>query len=247
MALAGLVPRPKVRPLERIGLVTVGDLLCHYPRRYEDRTQFDRFPTETSDRAVCVCGMVKKTQLRRIRGWQKMFDVLLEENDAGAFGGRLLCRWFNVHWVEKMIVQGQRLVVYGRPKLTGTQVVFAHPDFEVVEDEADTSVHLKRIVPIHPATEGVSPRMMRRMVWDALNGLEAGAVEQILPPRLDRTPRMEAIWQIHFPDSWQELERAKRHLVLEEFLAMQLAVATRRAEQRAAAGQAHCGAGKLLA
>src|SRR6185295_16170492 len=106
---------------------------------------------------VCVCGTVKKTQLRRIRGRQKMFDAILEEDNAHALSHPLVCRWFNAHWVEKAIVQGQRLVVYGKPKRSGSNVVIAHPEFEVVEDDAEVSVHLNRLAPVHRAIEGLSP------------------------------------------------------------------------------------------
>ena len=120
LAEVDVVPPPRARQLERFGLRTVGALLLHFPRRYEDRTQFDRFPNASDEQPACVCGTVKKTTLRRIRGGQRMFDVLLEEDNANAFSGRLICRWFNSHWVEKMIVQGHRMVVYGRAKLSGS-------------------------------------------------------------------------------------------------------------------------------
>ena len=48
--------------LRRLGIVTVGDLLTHYPRRYEDRREFAGFPREESDQAVCLCGEVIKTR-----------------------------------------------------------------------------------------------------------------------------------------------------------------------------------------
>ncbi|MEO6739492.1 MAG: ATP-dependent DNA helicase RecG [Chthoniobacteraceae bacterium] len=240
------VPQPRARQLERFGIATAGELLMHFPRRYEDRTQFDRFPAETGDQAVCVCGIVKKTTMRRLRGGQRMFDVLLEEENAGAFGGRLVCRWFNSHWVEKMIVQGHTLVVHGKPKLSGTNVVIAHPEFEVVEDDAEQSIHLKRIVPIHAATEGLSPRVLRRIVWDVLERLEDEAIEQLVPPALDRMPRAWALRQMHFPKSWEDLAKARKHLVLEEFFAMQLAVSAKRAELKSERGEPHCGPGEIL-
>src|SRR5215207_6414670 len=242
------MPRVKIRQLERLGLVTAAQVLSHFPRRYEDRTQFDKFPTDTTETAICVCGVVKKIQIRRIRGWQKMVDVLIEDANPDAFAGRLLLRWFNAHWVEKTIAQGQRLVAYGKPKLSGTQVTMAHPDFEVVdeEDEGEASVHLRRIAPIHPAGEGVSARFIRRVVWDVLAKVDPAEVEQLLPSRLDRTSRWEAVRQIHFPDSWEALEKARRHLVLEEFLGMQLAVGIKRREQQALPGEVHAGRGQLL-
>jgi ATP-dependent DNA helicase RecG len=246
LAELDVVPPPRARQLGRFGLRTVADLLLHFPRRYEDRTQFDHFPAETGERAVCVCGIVKKTSLRRIRGSQRMFDVLLEEENAGAFGGRLVCRWFNSHWVEKMIVQGHTLVVHGKPKLSAGLVVIAHPEFEVVEDDAERSIHLKRIVPIHAATEGLTPRVLRRIVWDVLERLEDDAVAQLVPPSLDKMPRAWALRKMHFPKSWDDLAKARKHLVLEEFLAMQLAVSAKRAELKSERGEPHCGSGGLM-
>ena len=241
------LPPQRVRQLERFGLATVADLLTHFPRRHEDRTQFDRFPTGDSDHPVCVCGLVKKTNLRRIRGSQKMFDVILEEERSHALSQPLTCRWFNAHWVEKAIVHGQRLVVYGRPKRTGTAVVIAHPEFEVVEEDAEVSIHLRRIVPVHGATEGLSARVLRRIVWDVLEQLQDDTVETRVPAALDPLPRARALRQMHFPDSLATLAQARRHLVLEEFLAMQLTIAARRAEQTALPGAAHGGPGDLMA
>ena len=246
LAETDVVPLPRARQLERFGIATVGALLLHFPRRYEDRTQFDHFPAETVDKAVCVCGIVKKTSLRRLRGGQRMFDVLIEEEDAGAFGGRLVCRWFNSHWVEKMIAQGHTLVVHGKPKLSGTNVVITHPEFEVVEDDAEQSIHLKRIVPIHAATEGLTPRVLRRIVWDVLERLEDDVVAHLVPPALDKMPRAWALRQMHFPKSWEDLAKARKHLVLEEFLAMQLAVSAKRAELKSERGEPHCGPGEIM-
>jgi ATP-dependent DNA helicase RecG len=237
---------PRVRQLERVGVATVADLLTHFPKRYEDRQQFDRFPTGESEEPVCVCGLVKKTNLRRIRGGQKMFDVVLEEENPHALSSPLICRWFNAHWVEKMIANGHRLVVYGRPKRSGSSVVIAHPEFEVVEDDAEISIHLKRIVPIHRATEGLSARVLRRIVWDVLEHLGDAPLESLVPAALDATPQAWALRQIHFPDNAETLARARRHLVLAEFFAMQLSIAARRAEQVAQPGAVHSVSDELL-
>ncbi|MEA3208787.1 MAG: ATP-dependent helicase RecG [Chthoniobacter sp.] len=237
---------PRVRQLERVELATVEDLLTHFPKRYEDRTRFDRFPSGDSEEPVCVCGVVKKTALRRIRGRQKMFDALLEEEQSHALSQPLLCRWFNAHWVEKMIVTGHRLVVYGKPKRSGSSVIIAHPEFEVVEDDAEVSIHLNRITPIHRATEGLSPRLLRRIVWDVLEHLGEAAAEPLIPAALDATPRAWAFRQIHFPESWEALNKARRHLVLTEFFAMQLSIAAKRAEQTAQPGAVHCTSDRLM-
>jgi ATP-dependent DNA helicase RecG len=236
----------RLRTLDRIQCETVGDVLLRYPKRYEDRRQFDRFPTGESDAPVCVCGMVKKTQLKFLRARQRMFDVVLEEGDAHALSTSLICRWFNSPWVEKAVVQGQQLVVYGKPKRSGANIVIAHPEFEVVEDDAEVSVHVNRLAPIHRATEGLSARMMRRIVWDLLQGLDDTSVATIVPTSLNRTDRAWALREIHFPDDQDSLEKARRHLILEEFFLMQLLVAAKRAEARAQPGAAHSGRGDLM-
>jgi ATP-dependent DNA helicase RecG len=242
--LGGLLTPPRLRALERLGLATVGALLEHYPRRYEDRTRFDQFPTGDSAEPVCVCGLVKTAQLKRFR--VRIFEVRLEAEKPHALSPPLICRWFNSPWIEKQIVHGQRLVVFGRPKRTKSGVVLAHPEFEVVEDDAEASVHLGRLTPIHRATEGISVRLMRRLVWDALAQLDPVSVATRVPAQLDPHERAWALRQIHFPDDPGTLAKARRHLVLEEFFAMQLAVAARRMEITQRPGAAHCGPGELM-
>ncbi len=234
------IPSPRRRQLERVGITTAEGLLTHFPKRYEDRTRFDHFPSGDSEQPVCVCGIVKKTKVVRIRGWQKMFDAVLEEENPHALSQPLTCRWFNAHWVEKMIVAGHRLVVYGKPKSGKSGVVISHPEFEIVEEDAEASIHVNRIAPIHRATEGLSARVMRRLIWDLLEQLQDDTVEAVVPAALDPTPRGWALRQIHFPDSLECLGKARRHLVLSEFFTMQLCVAAKRAEQMAQPGASHC-------
>lgn len=239
------IPAQRVRQLERIGLRTAGDLLTHFPHRYEDRRQFDRFPQEEMDKPVCVCGLVAKRTVKRLPGWKKMFEVVLQE-ESGALSSTLVCRWFNAHFVEKMVATGQRMVVFGKPKLRAKKICIDHPEFEIVENDGDLSIHLKRIAPVHPATEGLQPRLMRSLIFRLLEQIDPGQIQTRLPVALDDTGLAEALRQIHFPSGWDELKRARRHLVLDEFFAMQLFIAAKRAETVSRAGEAHCGPGRLL-
>jgi RecG-like helicase/REP element-mobilizing transposase RayT len=237
----------RVRQLERFGLDTVHALLTHFPRRYEDRNQFERFPSQEGEKPVCVCGVVVKTAVKRLPGWKKLFEVHLQEENANALSPTLICRWFNLHYVEKMIATGQRVVVYGKPKLRAGKIIIDHPEFEVVENDDEVSIHLKRITPVHPATEGISPRVLRAMIFRVLEQLEDESVPDRLPPGLDDYPHAQALRQIHFPKDQEELEKARRHLVMQEFFAMQLFVAAKRAEATEGPGERHCGTGKLVA
>ena len=163
------IPRPKILALRRLGIETVEDLLTHFPRRHEDRAEFPQFPREESDVPICLCGEVTKTSLRRFGGWKKIFEATLEESQPNALSEPLVCRWFNLHYVQKMIATGQRLVVFGKPRLRGKRICMDHPEFEVIENDEEISIHFRRITPIYPATEGLSQRVLRSIVYRLLN------------------------------------------------------------------------------
>ncbi len=242
-------PPQRARALERFGLRTVEDLLTHYPRRYEDRREFDRFPHDETEKPVCICGQVIKTASRRFKGWRFMFDATIQETspdgEPNMLSPQIICRWYNVHFVRKMIATGMRLVVYGRPRRRGRQMVIEHPEFEVVEPDAEeASIHLRRITPVHPATEGITPRMLRAWIHRLLAVLPD--VPSPLPAGMAGMPYADALRAAHFPEDWEALHAARRDLVLAEFFQMQLFICARRAEVVLQPGQAHCGAGRLL-
>ena len=240
------IPRPRLLALHRLGLETAEDLLTHYPRRHEDRHEFPAFPHEESDVPVCLCGEVTKTSLRRFGGWKKIFEATLQESNANALSEPLVCRWFNLHYVQKMIATGQRLVVFGKPRLRGKRVCMDHPEFEVIENDEEISIHFRRITPIYPATEGLSQRTLRGIIYRLLSELSDAPLETLLPSELGRGDRRSAIRAIHFPENWESLSTAREHLVLSEFFAMQMLIASRRAESQVRVGAAHCGRGELL-
>jgi len=240
------IPRPRLLALRRLGLETVEDLLTHFPRRHEDRHQFPQFPHEESDIPICLCGEVVKTSLRRFGGWKKIFEATLQEPNANALSQPLVCRWFNLHYVQKMIATGQRLVVFGKPRLRGNRICMDHPEFEVIENDEEMSIHFRRITPIYPATEGLSQRALRGITYRILQDRDDERLETLLPAALDGGDRTIAIRTIHFPEDWESLSAAREHLVLSEFFAMQMLIASRRAESSVRAGAAHCGRGELL-
>jgi ATP-dependent DNA helicase RecG len=240
------IPRPKLLALRRLGIQAVEDLLTHFPRRHEDRTEFPQFPREESDVPICLCGEVIKTSLRRFGGWKKIFEATLQESQANALSEPLVCRWFNLHYVQKMIVTGQRLVVFGKPRLRGKRICMDHPEFEVIENDEEISIHFRRITPVYPATEGLSQRVLRSIIYRLLNEISDGALETIAPTDLVNGTRWEAIRAIHFPESWKAQAAAREHLVLSEFFAMQMLIASRRSEASIRIGHAHCGDGTLL-
>jgi ATP-dependent DNA helicase RecG len=240
------IPRPRLLALRRLGVETAEQLLTHFPRRHEDRTEFPNFPREESDVPVCLCGEVIKTSVRRFGGWKKIFEATLQESQPNALSEPLVCRWFNLHYVQKMIATGQRLVVFGKPRLRGKRICMDHPEFEVIENDEEISIHFRRITPIYPATEGLSQRVLRGIIYRVLQDVADAAWESIAPGNLVGGTRSQAIRAIHFPKSLEARDAAREHLVLSEFFVMQMLIASRRADASIRHGQAHCGSGALL-
>lgn len=237
------VPSPMVRPLNRLGIKTWRDLLEHYPRRHEDRAEFSRFPAGTSDKPICVRGTVEKVTSRYFSG-RNIVEATLDEGQGGALSGRLVCRWFNQHYVQKMLAAGQTLVVFGRPKESRGRIYLDHPEFEIVEEEDENLIHMNRITPVYPLTEGLRQRPLRTLIYLAVTRLDEIEDRPVLPGYV--ASFREAITQFHFPDSWTKLQRSRKTLALAELVCIQVVVENRRRNIIDQPGHAHSGSGRRV-
>jgi ATP-dependent DNA helicase RecG len=235
------VPRQRMPALRRLGLQTLGDLLRHFPRRYENRVKFDRFPDGESETPVCLFGIVRKTVYRRF-GARRIFEARIEDESAGVLGSPLICRWFNMPWVQKMVTGDQQIVVFGKPRVRGKQMVMEHPEFEIIEEDAERSIHFDRITPVHPAGDGVTPRALRVLIHRALEETDPATIPLLWPGNTVS----ERVWrEVHFPENFEEQGNARRQLVREEFFGIQLVVCARHAAARNVGGAPKPGRGDL--
>jgi ATP-dependent DNA helicase RecG len=254
-SLPGVLEK-QAQGLANLGVVTIFDLLHHFPRRYEDRRMFDRWPNGPSPTPVCVHGQVTDAMTRRFgnKPNQGYFEITIEPMEDLALAGPIHLRWFNMPFMRKVLAAGMELVVFGQPKVLGGKLIISHPDYEIIEHTGDAKLHMDRIVPVYPAGSGVTQRFLRGWVSRALERLEELPMEPVLPPdllaaagpSLVGVDRRWAFRQIHFPDSMEDMERAQEYLALEEFAAQQIQVLRTKRELQAQAGEAHCGPGHLL-
>ncbi len=243
------VTKRTLTSLGKLKYTTVGDLLLHYPRRYEDRREFDRFPNGPTEAALCLHGEVTDAKLR-FAGRKRFFECTIEQAGAGLLSNPIVCRWFNMPYVAKVIATGHQLVAYGKVKQSGQRLVIDHPDFEVVDPDSDeTSIHLGRITPVYGLREGIGQRPLRTLIYNCLEQLDDSSVEGYFDPAAAGFPdwtRARALHEIHFASDYAKLDDARRYLAFEEFFALQLNVAKRRQHQLSLPGARHCGPGKLL-
>ncbi len=239
--------------LDALGLRTVGDLLRHHPRRYEDRTRFDRFPHHGTDQPLCLRGEVTDTQSKFVPGHKRRyFEATVEDPGGDVMSGRLALRWFNMPHIGKLIATGQTLILYGLPKEKGRRLVMDHPDFEIIDEEGDTEaaeIHMGRITPVYALTAGLQQKALRTLIHRTLEAITDDDLPDLLPDgAFDDAGwfRARAIRELHFPKSFDTLAVARRYLALEEFSLLQLALLRRREAWESGGGSPHAGDGALL-
>ncbi|MGH2659466.1 MAG: ATP-dependent DNA helicase RecG [Actinomycetota bacterium] len=230
--------------LERRGLVTVRDALNFFPRQYEDRREFVPFRKLRMGDVQATTGTVWSLT-PPLRGRPKI-PLRVTFRDESGF---LLALWFNQPYLAQVFKRGQRVILYGKVQSVGKVPEMLQPEFEVLEDE-DDSLHMGRIVPVYPLTEGLTQRSLRGLLHRVVEQF-AGQVPESLPDSLrgrHGVPGVtEAYRHIHFPESLEAAEAARRRLVFEDFLLLQLGLALRRQRQGQQPGRAMAPPGVLVA
>ncbi|HEU4754705.1 MAG TPA: ATP-dependent DNA helicase RecG, partial [Armatimonadota bacterium] len=214
--------------LEKLGITTVEDLLFHFPLRYEDRRSFRPLGRVMHGETVVSSGRVVGATVERSpkRGMTLMKAVIQDHS------GHAELVFFNQHWLKNTFdrIRGREVSIYGTASRSGGMLSFQHPEWEELTGD-DNSIHLHRIVPVHPATEGLTPKLIRNIVWNAVDRY-AHLVQDVLPreivERHGLAPMEASLRQLHFPDSPEKLETARRRLVFDELFRMQTALALRK-------------------
>ncbi len=237
--------------LQKLGLETVDDLLSHFPRRYEDRSKFPPFPNQPTDEAVSVHGIVTDASQRFGKNRRRFFEAVVEPPEESVLGNKIVCRWFNMPFMHKLIVSGHEVIFFGKPKMSGRRLVMDHPDYEIINEETGGSyldAHMGRIVPIYGLASGVGQKALRGMVFSVLECLRDDEITDWLPPgSMENQPsRADAIRKIHYPDTMEEKCSVERYLALEEFTKLQLILLEKKRNFLAQGGRVHCGPGSLL-
>lgn len=222
--------------LERLGIRTVGDLLLHKPRRYEDRRNVRPIGSLAEGEVATVHGRIVALGTKKFaRGRKSVFEIVLEDGT-----GRLHCRWWNQPFMKNYFKQGEEVLAHGKVRLLRPPSMDS-PDTEIVDGGEETFIHLNRIVPIYPLTEGLTQRWLRGLAWKVLqlmqSQLAAVETETSISGMLDRGV---AIQKLHFPERVDEAEAARRRLALDEFLILQRQMEERRRALLAHAPKRQC-------
>ncbi len=211
--------------LRRLDISTVGDLLYHFPHRYDDYSTLKPINQLEYGEETTIVGTVWETRTRKTRGGGEIVTSLVA--DAS---GTLEAVWFNQPFLTRQLRPGRRIVLSGKVDEYLGRLTLQSPAWEPLERDL---IHTARLVPIYPLTSGVTSRWLRRLTKRVVDHW-APRLEDHLPERVrQRASLMDlatAIRQIHFPDSKEAMEEARHRLSFDEFFFIQLGMLHRRQE-----------------
>ena len=205
--------------LEQLDILTVGDLLYNLPRTYQDYTEFKCIKDLEADEIGPVIATV--THANIVIGKGKREDYVVRVSDGS---GKLSARFFNQSFLSYNLQSGDQIVLSGKVSIYQDILQMANPEWEHLEYD---NLHTTGIVPIYRMTKGMRPRIFRKTM-KALSSEWARKYPDPVPLSvLDRTELGDLGWaiqQIHFPEGLDHLDHAKRRLVFDDLLMLQLAV-----------------------
>lgn len=219
----GVGPRRAVL-LNKMGIATAYDLLVHYPFRHEDRRQVLPVSRLKDGEKQATCAEVlARGDTERRRGLQITRVPISDGNTQG------FLVWFNQPYRAEQFERGKRLFIFGKVNRFRGVVSIENPECEVLTE--DDGLQTGRIVPVYPLREGLYQGQVRRVLFTALDRYLSSVTESLpdsLRSRHSLMPLSEALRGIHFPDSFDDLERARRRLVFEELFLLQTALSLRK-------------------
>ena len=234
-SVRGIGPK-KADGLDSIGVETILDLLMHYPRRWIDRTKEATIGDLEVGEEATVLVRVQNVSSRRTRNRKTLVEVTVTDGT-----GTLRCTYFNQPWRERQLTPGLEVLVFGKLELFQGRRQMSNPIIDMVGGDKTL-----RVVPVYPQSEKAGLYTSDFQDWVARTLAKAaprGFAEPVPAPVLAEHGLIErgrAFRQIHAPDSMGEVAQARKRLVFDELLRVQLALVLRKRHlERTSKGLAH--------
>ncbi|MBI3990613.1 MAG: ATP-dependent DNA helicase RecG [Candidatus Omnitrophica bacterium] len=215
----------RLKILTRLGVNTIEDLLYLFPRRYEDRSRLKPISELKPGELQTVRGTVITARIRRAR---RGFSIL--QLTVGDDTGTLTAVWFNQPYLAKQFTAGKDIILSGKVEWFDN-LQMNSPEYELLNEDEEDTIHTGRIVPIYPLTEGISQRRLRAIIKNVVDNY-AGFAQDFLPNEIITARKFPAVARalssVHFPENFIELARARNRLIFDEFFILQLGLTLKR-------------------
>lgn len=206
---------------KHLGILTVGELLEHYPRRYAERGELTQFQSLPIGELVSVVGEVHSVSVRRMKGRQgSLLEVTLSDGISN-----LTLAFFNQAWRQGELRPGVRGLFSGRVGAFSGKLQLAHPDYELFEelDEQAAKAWAELPIPIYKSAGTLSTWKIQKSMSVALDSIQ---LKELFPEELLRKekqlPLLTAIELVHRPKTKSQYLQARDSLKLHEALVLHL-------------------------
>lgn len=217
--------------LKRLGLETIGDLLFFFPRAYEDLSDCRRIADLSEGAMQTVAGEVVEIEGRETRTGKELLSIVISDGSGVVEGA-----WFNQTFMARRFRFGQRVAFSGKPTWFRDHWQINNPRVQLLGDESFDPSGGGKVLPIYPLTEGLHIEAMRR-IQRHIAETYPRLVPEILPSKLLREHGFpgagQAMHDMHLPATLRDATQARRRLVYEEFLVLQLGLALKRRDAQA--------------
>ena len=207
--------------LQKLGIYTLEDLITYYPRDYEDRSKPKMIASlQDGEETLIEAMVVSKMNEQRIRRNMTIYKLIVRDET-----GTCILTWFNQKYLKNKFVLGQKYKFYGKVSIKYGRIEMNSP----VYDADNTNKNTGKIIPLYPLTFGLYQNTIRQVMENAIEIVEKEDIlKETLPQYILEQYHLvdikKATKQIHFPDNFKEFEEARKRLVFEELLTMQLAL-----------------------
>ena len=211
----------KVKLLNILGINTLEDLITYYPRTYEDRGKAKKIiDLQDGEEALIKAYPASRFHVVNTRRNLKICKLMVKDET-----GVMEIVWYNQPYLKDKFVQGKEYSFYGRVSKKIGIVSMNSPVFDIKNESKNTG----KIIPIYPLTYKLSQNAIRQIIENGLKTVD-GELEETLPENILKENKLiginEATKKIHFPKDFNEFEVARKRLVFEELLTMQLLLNT---------------------
>ena len=208
----------RVKLLNNLGIFTLKDLITYYPRTYEDRSKPKNICECINGEEALIEGVVC-SKLSDVRIPHKTMQKLIVRDETMS----ATITWFNQSYLKNRFEVGKKYRFYGKINNQYGKITMTSPVF----DDIDKTQNTGRIIPIYPLTFNLSQNILRKIIEAGLSEVE-GNLKETLPDNLIKEYKLEeinqAIKSIHFPQEFEDFNKARNRLVFEELFIVQLAL-----------------------
>lgn len=213
--------------LEKLGIVTLEDLIHYYPRDYEDRTKLVTLSQLTPQEPVCFRAMVLSApRTSYVRKGLTYTRCTISDDTA-----KLRITWFNQPWMSQNLSQGTEYYFYGSLSGDDRKYELTNPVVEQIEAPPTAT---RCIIPVYTLTKGLTSRMLQSLISAAMERCQGELTDQLPAEILAQEqliPLYQALVEVHHPTTAQALSEARRRLIFEEFFLYSLGLGLMKARR----------------